>query len=78
MTLKEAKKIVGNQPRWAIRNMVKALKMFRALNTREEERRLLAGQIILKHKGVWYEKSIPEGRKNKRGESSPDMYETRP
>tara|TARA_A100001515_G_C4462447_1_gene174086 strand:- start:235 stop:393 length:159 start_codon:yes stop_codon:yes gene_type:complete len=52
MTLEEAKKIVGNQPRWAIKNMVKALKMFRALNTREEERRLLAGQIILKNKGV--------------------------
>ena len=26
MTLQEAKKIIGNQPRWAIKNMVKALK----------------------------------------------------
>ena len=52
MTLEEAKKIVGNQPRYAIKNMVKALKMCRALNTAEEERRLLAGEIILKHKGV--------------------------
>lgn len=50
MTLEEAKKIVGNQPRFAIKNMVKALKMLRALNTKEEERRLLAGQIILKNK----------------------------
>ena len=78
MTLEKAKQIVGNQPIWAIKNMVKALQMCRLLNTKEEERRLLAGQIILKHKGVWYEKSIPERRKNKRGESSPDMYETRP
>tara|TARA_R100000479_G_scaffold133704_2_gene71058 strand:+ start:6066 stop:6254 length:189 start_codon:yes stop_codon:yes gene_type:complete len=52
MTLEKAKQIVGNQPIWAIKNMVKALQMCRLLNTKEEERRLLAGQIILKHKGV--------------------------
>tara|TARA_R110002012_G_scaffold281239_1_gene470242 strand:+ start:542 stop:694 length:153 start_codon:yes stop_codon:yes gene_type:complete len=50
MTLEEAKKVVKPQPRWAIKNMVKALKMLRALNTEEEERRLLAGEIILKNK----------------------------
>jgi hypothetical protein len=50
MTTEEAKKIVGNQPRFALKNMVKALKMLRALNTEEEERRLLAGEIILKNK----------------------------
>jgi hypothetical protein len=27
MTLEEAKKIVGNQPKWAVKNMVKALSM---------------------------------------------------
>ena len=52
MTLEKAKQIVGNQPIWAIKNMVKALQMCRLLNTKEEERRLLAGQIILKNKGV--------------------------
>jgi hypothetical protein len=27
MTIEEAKKIVGNQPTWALKNMVKALNM---------------------------------------------------
>jgi hypothetical protein len=51
MTLEEATKIVGkNQPKWAVRNMVKALTMCRWLNTPEEERRLQAGKIILNKK----------------------------
>ena len=50
MTLEEAKKIVGNQPKWAVKNMVKALTMCRWLNTPEEERRLQAGKIILNKK----------------------------
>ena len=48
MTLAEAKKIVGNQPTWAIKNMVKALSMCPWLNTPEEEQRLLAAKIVLK------------------------------
>ena len=47
MELAEAKKITGNQPTWALKNMVKALKMFSWLNTPEENQRLIAAQIIL-------------------------------
>ena len=51
MTLEEATKIVGkNQPKWAVRNMVKALSMCPWMNTPEEERRLQAGKIILNKK----------------------------
>jgi hypothetical protein len=35
MTIEEAKKIVGNQPTWALKNMVKALNMLPWLNTAE-------------------------------------------
>jgi exoribonuclease R len=48
MTYAEAKKIVGNQPKWAIRNMVKALSMLPWLNTKVDEQRLEAGKIVLK------------------------------
>lgn len=48
MTIEEAKKIVGNQPTWALKNMVKALKMLPALNTAEDEVRLEAAKIVLK------------------------------
>tara|TARA_R100000315_G_scaffold15241_1_gene5156 strand:- start:127 stop:282 length:156 start_codon:yes stop_codon:yes gene_type:complete len=48
MTFEEAKKIVGNQPKWAIKNMVKALKMCPWLNTAEEKQRLQAAEIVLK------------------------------
>ena len=48
MTLEKAKKIVGNQPRWAIKNMVKALSMLSLLNTPEENERLAAGKLVLK------------------------------
>jgi hypothetical protein len=51
MTLQEAKKIVGNQPRWAIKNMVKALSMHSWHNTPEENERLAAGKLVLKSKG---------------------------
>jgi hypothetical protein len=47
MELTEAKKITGNQPTWALKNMVKALKMSSWLNTPEENQRLIAAQIIL-------------------------------
>ena len=48
MTFEEAKKIVGNQPKWAIKNMVKALNMCPWLNTEEEKQRLQAAKIVLK------------------------------
>ena len=48
MTQAEAKKIIGNQPRWAVNNMVKALSMHSWMNTPEEKRRLAAGKIILR------------------------------
>jgi hypothetical protein len=50
MTIEEAKKIVGNQPTWALKNMVKALKMLPALNTAEDELNLQAAKIVLKHR----------------------------
>jgi hypothetical protein len=48
MTLDEARKIVGNQPTWALQNMVKALKMLPLLNTAEDELNLQAAKIVLK------------------------------
>ena len=48
MTLDQAKQLVGNQPTWALRNMVKALKMLPALNTVEDNERLEAAQFIIK------------------------------
>jgi hypothetical protein len=46
----ESKKIVGNQPTWALRNMVKALKMLPAINTAEDELNLQAAKIVLKER----------------------------
>lgn len=48
MTIDEAKRIVGNQPIWALRNMVKALNMLPWLNTAEDLQRLQAAKIVLK------------------------------
>ena len=48
MTTEQAWSIVGNQPKWAIRNMVKALNMHPWLNTDEDNRRLEAGKICLR------------------------------
>ena len=48
MTLDEAKEIVGNQPTWALRNMVKALKMLPLMNTAQDEKRLAAAVMIIK------------------------------
>ena len=49
MELEEAKKIVCNQPLWALKNMVRALKMCNLLNTDEDNLRLEAAQLILKN-----------------------------
>lgn len=51
MTIEEAKKIVGNQPTWALKNMVKALKMLPALNTAEDELNLEAAKVVIKSRG---------------------------
>lgn len=48
MTIEQAKRIVGNQPVWALRNMVKALKMLPWLNTAEDIKRLQAAKIVLR------------------------------
>jgi len=50
MTVEQAKRIVGNQPLWALRNMIKALKMHSWLNTPEDNERLEAAQIVLRNK----------------------------
>jgi hypothetical protein len=50
MTLQQAQKIVGSQPTWALKNMIKALQMFAFLNTPEETKRLMAAKIVLKGK----------------------------
>lgn len=42
MTRKEAKKLLGNQAPWALRNMAKALQMMPWENTAEEWKRLEA------------------------------------
>ncbi len=48
MTTEQAWSIVGNQPKWAIRNMVKALSIFAGLNTKAENERLQAAKIALR------------------------------
>ena len=49
MTLIEAKKIVGNQPIWALKNMIRALNMLTILNTEEDWKRLEAAKIVVKN-----------------------------
>jgi len=50
MTYQEAKKIIGNQPRWAIHNMILALTMCQWLNTSTENQRLEAAKIVIEGK----------------------------
>jgi len=54
MSVQKAWSIVGNQPKWAIKNMVKALSMMPAMNTEEENIRLKAGKICLKNNNPKY------------------------
>jgi hypothetical protein len=49
MTLEEAKKIIGRQPTWALRNMVKALSLHPWLNTETDKQRLKAARIVLRN-----------------------------
>lgn len=48
MNYAEAKKIVGSQPTWALKNMVIALSTCSFFNTVEENLRLEAAKIVLK------------------------------
>lgn len=50
MTLEEARRIVGNQPTWALKNMVKALNKLTWLNTEEDKERLAAAKLILRER----------------------------
>tara|TARA_R110000822_G_scaffold2705_4_gene12582 strand:- start:2156 stop:2323 length:168 start_codon:yes stop_codon:yes gene_type:complete len=54
MTIKRAWKIIGNQPTWAIKNMIKALSMLPALNTPQDFERLTAAKIALKNPNPRY------------------------
>ena len=49
MTLEEAKKVTGNQPLFALKNMIKALQMCEWMNTEEDKQRLEAAKIVLKN-----------------------------
>lgn len=48
MNYAEAKKLVGSQPTYALRNMVVALSTMQFLNTPAENLRLEAAKIVLK------------------------------
>jgi len=52
MDLEKAKRIVGNQATWALKNMVKALKILPRLNTPEDNERLKAAKIVLKSRRI--------------------------
>ena len=47
-TPEQRKAILGNQPSWALKNMVKALSMGALMNTPEENERLEAGKEEIK------------------------------
>lgn len=55
MTTEEAWAIIGNQPRWAIKNMVQALTLDSWLNSEEDKQRLTAAKICLRTKNPRYE-----------------------
>ncbi len=46
MTRLEAREILGNQPKWALRNMARALSMLTRLNTKEDWNRLAALRVL--------------------------------
>ncbi len=50
MTIKEDKALVGNQPTWALKNMVVALNMLPYLNTPADLERLEAAKTIIKER----------------------------
>jgi hypothetical protein len=62
MSLDEAIRLVGNQNRRCIANMVQALGMMAWMNTEEDERRRKAGKLVLRamKQGTYY--WPPKGR----------------
>lgn len=50
MNKDEACRIIGNQPAYAVRNMIRALESIPFLNTDEDNRRLEAARIWIKLK----------------------------
>jgi len=46
--LAEELALVGSQPDWALRNMIKALQMLPFLNTDEDNKRLAAAKKVLR------------------------------
>ena len=59
MTRNEAKKIVGNQPKWALRNMARALTMLSWQNTPEETQRLAALHALGFGRRAWTGRQEP-------------------
>jgi hypothetical protein len=57
MTTEQAWKIVGNQPKWAIKNMIRALNMLPSLNTPADRQRLIAARIAVRTNNPKYEAS---------------------
>lgn len=57
MTREQARALLGNQPKWALRNCAKALQMMTSLNTFEDWRRLEALRAL----GYKVTCFIPEG-----------------
>jgi len=48
MDIEQAKRITGNQPTWALKNMVRALSLHSWLNDAEDDARLAAAKIVLR------------------------------
>ena len=61
MNIKEARAIVGNRADWELRNMVKALESFPALNSEADNERLQACKVVLKANGKNLKASINRG-----------------
>jgi len=55
MTKEQAWKIVGNQPKWALKNMIHALNLLPALNTPDDKQRLIAAKIAVRTTNPRYE-----------------------
>jgi|TARA_R110002126_G_scaffold121737_1_gene263262 hypothetical protein len=55
MTTEQAWKIVGNQPKWALKNMIHALNLLPALNTPDDDQRLIAAKIAARTTNPKYE-----------------------
>jgi hypothetical protein len=52
MTTEEARAIVGNQPTYALRNMIRALDMFAWINTDADRERQEAARVVIRSRGI--------------------------